>query len=285
VLHRPVLHIGFPKYASTYIERLLTAHAEVRVERIRIPNTEVPAGSVAIPADTRVYVAINEKVALAEVAESASAIRKGSMFERGEATGVRFDPGEIAGRLKVLYPDARVLMVVREQAAWLDSAYRYYLPRLPDNRRTFDDFLESARGRGYRKAAFYDRTIQAYGEIFGWQNLGVARFEALSRDRTAFAADLCGYLGVVPIPPPARIVNPSSAPWVSRMRRRFPVIDRLPAGLRCSLSTMANLYAPKSGSFLTGDQRNRIESEYAGSNARTRTLLSEVEQAGGTVIS
>lgn len=284
VTRSPVLHVGFPKCASTYLETLMSAHPGVQVERMRIPNVERPRASVTIPAGDGVCLAINEKVALGEIAESAAAIRNSEIFELGANPDVHFDPGEMAKRLGVMYPEARVLMVFREQTAWLDSAYRYYLPRLPGNRRSFESFCSTARGAVYRQVACYEEAIQAYGDVFGWQNLCVARFEVLRRDRDAFVAGICGFLGVAPVVAPTEIVNPSSPPWATRLRRHFPVLEWGPAGLRRSAVSLAGRLATGDSSSLSAEEISRIESAYAASKRKTQSLIDRIKNSGGTVV-
>ena len=77
------------------------------------------------------------------------------------------DPDEAASRLHAAYPNAKVLMVIREQAEWLNSAYKYSINELPAGQRSFADYCETPYGNVLLQAGHYDETIRAYIDIFG----------------------------------------------------------------------------------------------------------------------
>lgn len=194
---------------------------------------------------------------------------------------IRFDPEEMARRVGIQYPDARILVVIRDQADWLGSAYRYFLPRLPERQRSFEDFCLTPRGHIYREAAHYDRTIHAYGERFGLSNLCVLRFELLRMSPETFLARTSEFLGVDLVTLPSGVVNPSSSPAVSRIRRRLPYLDRLPGPVKKLLRRAADAVPTMNSPILSADVRASIAASYAESNRRTEDLLVQIEHEGG----
>jgi hypothetical protein len=278
--HPPVVHIGYPKAASTYLEAYLVGHRDVHVLHTRLPNFDVPSRPIALPDDGKVPVCINERIAEGVIEVGQKVVDKQTMLTPGAwdrvATDIRFDPEEMARRIGIQVPNARILMVVRNQAEWLDSAYRYFLPRLPDHRRTFDDFQQTPRGLIYSQAGHYDRTILAYAETFGLQNLCVVRFEDLRRSPDAFVAQVSAFLGVDVASKPAGVVNPSSSPVVTRIRRRLPYLERIPAPIKKLLRRGQGVMKSKSSTILSAEIRSSIDASFAESNRRTEDLLAQI---------
>jgi len=61
------------------------------------------------------------------------------------------EPIRIAWRIHATAPNARIIVVVREQVSWLYSAYSYHVTHLAQPWRP-RDFLDSYQGREYLKA-------------------------------------------------------------------------------------------------------------------------------------
>ncbi|MFO1131221.1 MAG: sulfotransferase [Hyphomicrobiales bacterium] len=110
------------------------------------------------------------------------------------------DRSWICERLHQTLPQARVVMVVREQRAMILSSYMQYLkyggPRsiegflAPEN-----DARSPALDLGYWD---YDRLALTYIRRFGRENLLVLPFEMLRQDPQGFVARICGFAGVAP---------------------------------------------------------------------------------------
>ena len=283
--HPPVVHIGYPKAASTYLEAYLTGHPDVHVLRTRLPNLDVPSGPIKLPDDGKVPVCMNEKTAEGVLAIGQKVVDKRSMFTPGAwdrvASDVRFDPEEMARRVGIQVPNARILIVIRNQAEWLDLAYRYFLARLPDHQRTFEDFCQPPRGLIYLEAGHYDRTIRAFAETFGLHNLCVLRFEELRRSPDAFVAQVSGFLGVDVASKPTGVVNPSSSPLITRIRQRLPYLERIPAPIKRMLRRGQGVVQVKSSTILSAETRSSIDASFAESNRRTEDLLARIALESG----
>lgn len=111
------------------------------------------------------------------------------------------DRSWICNRLHETLPQARVLMVVREQRAMILSNYMQYLkyggPRsiegflAPEN-----DARAPALDPGYWD---YDRLALTYIRRFGRENVLVLPFEMLRQDPQGFVARICSFAGVAPL--------------------------------------------------------------------------------------
>jgi len=90
----------------------------------------------------------------------------------------------IAENLHGAFPDAKVIIIIREQLAYLLSAYKYmiytghYAP-------SFKQFIEKSLGSILEKLC-YDRVISLYFSLFGHENVCVMPVEHLKESREGF---------------------------------------------------------------------------------------------------
>jgi hypothetical protein len=196
-----LLHIGFHKTATTYLQTDVFTNAEL---------------GFASPWRTRGMWAREKFILDHDEDFDARALR--AEFDRDQA---EFEPGltrvfsderlsgtlfanwsvaaHIPARLKAVFPEAQVLIGVREQRSMIKSSYMQYLRldgewpikefiRHPDDPRVFTPVMPLDRLK-------YHRTIGRYQDLFGSQNVFVMPFERLIRDRDALIEDLGIFLG------------------------------------------------------------------------------------------
>ncbi len=140
-----------------------------------------------------------------------------------------FDSQQIADRVAAVFPDSRVLIVVREQVDMLLSTYQLYVrsggpltlyeyanpPEMGRNRLPVFDFRHLE----------YDRLVRYYYDLFGRENVLVKPYEALVTDPPGYVRDIVEFAGATPEDgaieslPFRRRVN-ASAPLLSLAVRR-----------------------------------------------------------------
>jgi hypothetical protein len=281
-----IIYIGYPKSASTFVGRFLDGHPDVTTERYFLSSMlrAHSAGDSEVsllekPNPDKVHVSIDEKVA-----ESICMVRDEENWYRYRfvpnswdkiSHDIILDPFEAALRLKKALPSAKVLLVIRDQVDWLHSAYKYFMPRLPANRRTFADFCATPRGIAYLQAGYFDQTISAYADAFGSARVCVLRFEDITKAPQCFAEELCAFLNITTRPLPREPQNESSL-QVARMRKLFPIVDRLPASIRAAAKPYARLLPIVRQTMLSDSEILLLRSLYAVSNQKTERLLSQL---------
>ena len=209
---RPLLHIGYMKTGSTWLQRHVTSNeaAGLRTIAAREDLTERlvrPTVLAYDPADVRALVA-------GPLLECA---RRGLVpvisHERlsGNPTSGGFDSTILADRLAELFPHARVAVVVREQRSFLASFYNEYV--CGGGASSLRHFLHPPPGVKLplfdASVLEYHRLIGYYHGLFGRENVLVLPFEALARDRLAFCNRLVAFadgrpLASVPADPARR---------------------------------------------------------------------------------
>ena len=128
-----------------------------------------------------------------------------------------FDNPGIAERIARLYPEARIIIVVRRQDTWLRSAYSQSLKG--GNFNSLERFLN------FRVGEFHDGDHQVptlnftvrdlnwhafarnYARLFGRDNILVLAYEAFLEDQAAFLRKLESFMGISEFHPPRNIVR------------------------------------------------------------------------------
>ena len=279
-----VLLIGYPKAASTFVTRFLEKQPDVTVDEHRLgellfPDVGLPT-LVSKPSPDKVHVSRDENVA-----KSVWWIRNRANWQKylylpGAWDLVRddivVDPGEVARRLRQVHSEAKVLLVVREQVDWLQSVYKYAISHLPWTRRSFADYCETPSGIVMLRAGNFDRTIEAYLEVFGPRRLCVLRFEDIVREPARFAAELCKFIGIPERPIPQKPENETNA-QLTRIQRIFPFVELLPRNVKDTLKPVVSRLLPGSRSeVLSSNEIRLLRTMYVLSNERTGKLLTQL---------
>lgn len=113
-------------------------------------------------------------------------------------------PRRCAERLKSLVPDARILLVIRNQLTAIPSFYvnhgAFLKPAPPSYYRryvSFDDWMAFQMmfsKYGALASYYYDRLLTLYADMFGSENIHVLLFEEFLDDRKTFVERLCRVL-------------------------------------------------------------------------------------------
>jgi Sulfotransferase family len=282
-----VLYIGYPKAASTFVGRFLGSHPEVTADRDLLtplllgPPNGIATTAVKKTSPNKIHVSIDEMVALSICGISEEKWKSYRLVPDAwdeVKDEVVLDPAVAALRLLKVHASARVLLLIREQADWLHSAYKHYMRHLPDSRRKFVDFCATPQGIVYLQAGHFDQTISAYADVFGSSRVRPLRYENINRAPERFSAELCAFLGVSERLIPQRRENESNA-QVAKVRRRFPIVDRFPARVKNILKPLAAHLPNGRGVILSNREIGILRNVYATSNHRAERLIAQLSKA------
>lgn len=147
---------------------------------------------------------------------------------------VRVEPSEIARRLALAFPEARVLITIRRQEEVFQSLYCHlmnvgFMPPIH-----FREWIRHERslpdGEGRIRLFDYDRIHQTYSEFFGEERVRVLLYENLKTDPGKFIETVCNLLGIDPVEGAALAAKDQPLnPRVNRRQlswRRFSRITR-----------------------------------------------------------
>ncbi|MFN8666344.1 MAG: sulfotransferase [Gemmatimonadaceae bacterium] len=195
---RVLLHVGFHKAGSSWLEAWLTRHSQVRfsaptfgglqgpLDLCREVNREGPA--------PRLHAISEENLTGGLVFPEGYfylLLRHQGFHKR--ASGIPAHQDRIAARLHALFPGAHVLLITRGFAGALRSVYSQVVRMGGDL--PFEDFLHEYE-RQIADWLAYDRVIDAYRRRFGRESVTVLPFEALAEDEANFGRSLECLLGL-----------------------------------------------------------------------------------------
>jgi hypothetical protein len=123
-------------------------------------------------------------------------------FERlsGSPFSAGYDSAVIAERLVHIFPEAKVLAVIREQRSMIVSTYKQYVKS--GGAVSLARFIASPGSMAMRVPLFdlryfeYDRLLRHYSELFGAERLLVLAYEEFVEDPTAFTAKIAQFAGL-----------------------------------------------------------------------------------------
>lgn len=229
-----VIHIGYHKTGTTWLQRRLftpqfgyrplMTHTEVH-DYITKPHTlcfdDAPLAALVderrrAPTDCGVDVISSE-------------ILSGNPFYGGRESVV------FADRLQSTFPQARILITIREQFSMMASVYMQYLRR--SGRLSRDQFFCENAAVGYNAFSAshfeFDRLVARYQELFGANQVLVLTQEQMAQDALAFIQRIgrfAGHDGVISEAPYADRSGASYSETAAPLLRRVNYLRSGPAG-------------------------------------------------------
>lgn len=288
-----VVHIGFHKTATTWLQREVFPHHPGLAPFV--------SGRVWNDPFLRCVVADSDRdfdPARAGEAYEAGLARLGVLApdtvvvvsaERlsGHAASGGYDSVRIAHRLHATLPEARVLMVVRSQIDMIESEYRQLVgegyPGRISSLWSSDPWKTAQFDLGQYE---YDTLTREYQQRFGAENVAVFTYEGIVANRARFLDRLAAFLGVGPFElgddVGARAVHPglpNRGLGLLRMLNhfragelnRFPPVD-LGVWWRGPIVSVAR-HLPRKRHLVPAAKRAELAERYAESNARLATLV------------
>ena len=224
---RPLVHIGYHKTATSWLQRRyfsdltrgwhLCDRGLVGQALINRFSLEFDAGVVSETLHSW----------RAEAAAGAVPVLSHERLSGYPHSG-GYDSKELAERIAAVLPDARILIVIREQRNMLHSSYRQYV--VDGGACKLESYLNPAALGNSRVPAFtpayfeYDRLIRCYRRLFDARHLLVLPYEMLGARPRVFLEAIERFAGVPPGAQPVPIdesrVNPGrSAIGIALLRR------------------------------------------------------------------
>ncbi len=299
-----LVHIGYHKTATNWLQRVWWSDRETGYRWLEKPRSgplrqlvlerplEFDAASMRAAFDPLLARAWTDGLVPVVSYERLS----GHPFSGGH------DAKEIADRLHAVFPEGRILIVIREQASMILSTYRQYVR--VGGPLTVRQFVNPPRSESARFSAFdyrhfeYDHLIRHYRTLFGPESVLALPYELFVRDGRGFVDRIAQFAGrelpdgVLDRLPYARRVNvgyPALSLELMRRLNRFrggelnphPVADlRLADGAARWLTRTAlpdhPVLRPLAGRAERSLKRavaDAVAGRYADSNRRTAELI------------
>jgi hypothetical protein len=196
-----LIHIGYHKTATSWLEHLIFDNPETgfrwfhKKSRTALVHRFIRDRPFEFDAD-EVRRLFEPLIAEAE----AEGLRPVISFGRlsGHAFSGGYDSKQIADRLHAVFPEARILIVIREQRSVIVSTYKQYVKT--GGLCSLEHFLEPAKN-DWRIPEFdyryyeYHHLIGHYQRLYGRGNVLVLPYEELVRKARGFVAEIAEFAG------------------------------------------------------------------------------------------
>lgn len=218
---RPLIHIGYHKTGSTWLGRCV------------FPDRDAGFAVAVRPRDLHsAFVGVNPFAFRPEAAREALEPRIRAVRDRvpvlsherlsGNPHSGGYDSKTIAERLAATFPDARVLVVLREQVSMLVSLYKQYVKR--GGAASFERYVGAPPARGPLPAFRHDfleyhHLVGYYQDLFGAANVLALTYELLRKNPAAFLGRLGDFLEVPATNARARLENVSPSAFSLDLKR------------------------------------------------------------------
>jgi len=199
---RPLVHIGFPKTATTWFQRSFYPHVRnlPYLDRAGVNAALLEGNAFAFdPAEARKILGLEEGGAGILCEEGLS-----GYLHNGGMLG--FASMAIAERIRSTLPDARIVIFLRSQPKMIAAAYQQYVRgggTHGPHRFVFpQDYLIGSNAQAYKQPRFdiehflYSRMIGHYEALFEPENVHVFLFEQLGAEGAAFLRRYADALGL-----------------------------------------------------------------------------------------
>ncbi len=201
-MSRLFIHVGYPKAGSTWLQRFLFdnadagfAHVAPMQEHLRnfaIPY-EMDFDAEACRQAYEARITEIESEGLVPVISSEALV--------GDIHGGGFESLQRLSQLKKTFPEAKILMIIREQQEMVFSVYKEFVGQGGVTRIQvlfdppyFPSFLPRFKFSHYQ----YHRLIERYQEVFGKENVLVLPLEMLHASPTEYITRISSFAGIKP---------------------------------------------------------------------------------------
>lgn len=191
----PILHIGYHKTGSSWLQKQLFPNARgvSLVPRIEVRRHILVPGPATFDPETA-------RAALLEGREGQLVLSEEELSGNLHTGGLHgaFSK-ELAHRLYGCFPEGRVVIFIRNQRTMISSAYKQYVKG--GGTRRIERFLRPSKAP-HKNPSFeldflaYDRLVACYESLFGRQNVSVYLYEDFSADPRRFAERFAADLGL-----------------------------------------------------------------------------------------
>lgn len=276
-----LLHLGFPKAGSTFLqEGLFARHPELQAIGKPLNLTDPRVSDILWEVRFCDSVLVKSRMkALRSVVNQLCDTERIPVFSAEEFSVGPYWPTRIhktADRVSVakslveLFPGASILLVVREPLSWLQSSYAQLLAggnRLPSFQGWIDQQLATLYRGSMLDALDIEPLVNLYDSLFGSERVLVVGFDRLEQSPEQFQRTITDFLGIASVgqetaPSHANLRKSSAHTRVRRAIRSSQLIRgfarRAPESLRTFARTVASNLGGNVDVTYSDEQRDAI---------------------------
>ncbi len=225
---RPLLHIGYHKTGTTWLQRHVFGDSAAGFSQMGGAQRLIAVNAFEFR-PKKIRKQMERKIGQADARGLVPVLSSERLS--GEPHFGGYDSELIADRLSAVFPNARILIVVREQTSMFLSIYKEYIRR--GGAASLRQYLATPRD-GYWLPQFrfefleYHRLIGYYHDLFGVESVKVLPYELLRSQPDTFLGQIGDFVSVPAAHPQVRPVNVSLSAFALGLKRhanRYFVLD------------------------------------------------------------
>ncbi len=221
-----ILHIGYHKTATSWLQRHVFNNPQSGLRTIGKAGEDHPVRQL-VRAQALGFEAGEHRARMEALIQPIceEGLVPVVSWERlsGHPVSGGYDSKELADRLHAVFPEAKVLAVIREQREVILSSYKQYV--MGGGRASVEGFLEPPVSRNMRLPRFdfrfyeYEHLLGHYRSLFGRDAVLVLPFDQFTREPADFVGAICAFAGR-----PASDGFLASLPYRDVRRPAYPVL-------------------------------------------------------------
>lgn len=231
---RPLVHIGYHKTGTTWLQKNVFVDEGIGFSLVAGP---LPVRFWFIGINAFDFDPARVRLRFRRAMKEAGEQNLVPVFSHERLSGSPYAGGHdskaSADRLAATFPEARILITIREQKSMILSVYKQYLRW--GGAASFWQFLNVVSGEGRAPVFRYDffeyhRLIGHYRDLFGAENVLAQPYELLRARPADFLGGITGFLDLPDAEPPSSQSNISPSALSLALKRRanrFLVRDAL----------------------------------------------------------
>lgn len=175
-----LIHVGYHKTASTFLQT--NVFPKMPVNFVMLDEAQLKWIRSVHAADLNKFRLWFDK----EISENGEKTNKINILSHEALSGhphgyEQETPFQISQNLAKMFPNAKILVIIRNQFNYIMSLYTYRVSIKGHEYRSFEKFMEEEGEKGLYKHLEYHALVENYQRLFGVENVLVLPVELLSR--------------------------------------------------------------------------------------------------------
>lgn len=183
------IHIGHHKTGTTFLQKKI--FPQLAVNFVNLPDTRLIIGDKFIPEDYRKTIidSINFKSSLPLVISSEMYLGKSEGSNNPD-----WDAKRIANRLKQAYPNAKIIITIRNQIEYIYSIYTHRLLIGGLETHSLNSYLKQIFHERLGEKLKYELLIDHYIKLFGKENILFLSYEEMKENMDDYLQKIMSFL-------------------------------------------------------------------------------------------
>lgn len=185
-----IIHIGYHKTGTTFLQRQV--FPALKANLVMAPDVAYIAKSKDYNPERFVEILksqyILDKYERTVISQEALSGRAASSADWNEYL--------IARRLYQTFPNAKFLIVIRNQLEYVLSLYTFRVVKRGLERRNLSTYLEQIFKDSLQERLQYDKLVKHYIHLFGKENILVLAYEQLNEDHDRFVSEILKFMNI-----------------------------------------------------------------------------------------